>query len=62
MLAPDGGIRKETNICSTYLKITVTEGLVLLLPIQYRVFVLGNRTSLRGLSQVDTRCYMLKYG
>ena len=68
MLVPDDGIRKETknlahlrhkNCC---LKITVTEGLLLLLPVQYPVFFLGNQTYPRGLSQVDTRCSVLKYG
>jgi hypothetical protein len=68
MLVPDDGFRKETtnvarlrhkNYC---LKITLTEGLLLLLPIQYPVFVLGNTRYPPGLSQIDTRCSVLKYG
>ena len=67
MLVPDDGIRKETtNVArlrhKNCLKLTLTEGLLLLLPIQYPVFVLGNNTYPRGLSQVDTRCSVLKYG
>lgn len=68
MLVPDDGISKEIknlarlrhkNYC---LRITVTDGLLLLLPIHYPVFVLGNHTYGRGLSQVDTRYSVLKYG
>jgi len=68
MLVPDDGITKETkklvHLRHKYycLKITVTEGLLLLLPIQYPVFVLENHTNPRGLLQVDTRCFVLKYG